>query len=131
VYPFSGSQAVVGQEIRQGIELAVQVINSPYPDLNIPLAAGTGLPALGGMPVQVIFADHQSTTAGAREQTNALITQQQVVALLGSYQSEETRVASEVAEQAGIPFLNPDSSSPATGFRASAEDSCSVSGCSR
>ena len=111
VYPFSGEQAVVGQEIRQGIELAVHITNNPYPDLNMPLAESAGLPAFGGTPVQVIYADHQSSPAGAQERTRELINRHRVVALIGAYQSEQTRISSEVAEQAGIPFLNPDSSS--------------------
>lgn len=113
VYPLSGQQALVGQEIKNGIDLAVDIINNSYPGMNIPLAEGTGLPALAGSPILVVYADHQSTQVGARQRTEELITNSKVVALIGAYQSEETRAASEVAEQAGIPFLNPDSTSPA------------------
>jgi len=113
VYPFSGQQTVAGREIRQGIELGMEVINHPHPQLNLPLADSTGLPAFGGAPVQVLFADHQGLPNKARNETERLIEEKKVIAVIGAYQSEETRVASEVAEQAGIPFLNPDSTSPA------------------
>ncbi|MHB9108089.1 MAG: ABC transporter substrate-binding protein [Armatimonadota bacterium] len=113
VYPFSGQQTAAGREIRQGIALAMEVINHPHPRLNLPLASGAGLPAFGGAPVRVIFADHQGLPEQARDETERLINEQRVIAVIGAYQSEQTRVASEVAEQAGIPFLNPDSTSPA------------------
>ncbi|MEJ2032019.1 MAG: ABC transporter substrate-binding protein [Deltaproteobacteria bacterium] len=100
-----------GEEIRQGIELAVDIINNQYSQLNLPLAENRGLSAFGGIPVQVIYADHQNTEAGARKKTRELITFHEVAALMGAYESDKTKIASEVAE--GIPFLTATSTSPA------------------
>ena len=113
VYPLSGPQSSAGAEVQQGIELALDIINRPHPQLDLPLAAQRGLPALGGTRVEVIYADHQSTAQLAREQTARLIEEERAVALLGAYESEQTRIASEVAEGFAIPFVNATSTSPA------------------
>ena len=48
IYPLSGALASTGAEIKAAVELAVEIVNNPHPELEgIPLAAGS-LPALGG-----------------------------------------------------------------------------------
>lgn len=111
VYPLSGPESAAGAQVKQGIELALDIINEPHPELDLPLAAERGLPALGGRPVRVIFADHESTTAVTQEQTSRLIEDERVSALIGAYESEQTRVASEVAETSAIPFITATSTS--------------------
>ena len=113
VYPLSGPQAAAGEEVRQGIELAVDIIDGQYPQLDLPLAGSRGLPAFGGRPLEVVFADHGSTDAGAREKTRQLIAYRHVVALMGAYESSKTKVVSQIAEDAGIPFLCATSTDPA------------------
>ena len=51
------------------------------------LGKGGGLNNLGGAKVRVIFADHQGDPQKARAEAERLITQEHVVALIGSYQS--------------------------------------------
>ena len=113
VYPLSGPQSAAGAEVKQGIELALDIINRPHPQLDLPLAPRSGLPALGGAPVAVLYADHQSSATRARDQTARLIEDNRVVALIGAYESDKTRIASEVAEASAIPFLTATSTSPA------------------
>lgn len=113
VYPLSGPQGAVGEEIRQGIDLAVAIVNDEYPDLNLPLAETRGLPGLGGTAIEVVYADHRSTEEGVREATEELISRERVAALIGAYESDKTRVASEIAENAGRPFLTATSTSQA------------------
>ena len=49
IYPLSGALASTGAEIKAAVELAVEIVNNPHPELEgIPLAAGSGLPALAG-----------------------------------------------------------------------------------
>ena len=49
IYPLSGALASTGAEIKAAVELAVEIVNNPHPELEgIPLAAGGGLPALAG-----------------------------------------------------------------------------------
>src|SRR5689334_9926724 len=63
-YPLTGGAASAGTAVKQAIEVAVDIINNPHPELpNLPLAATEGLPGLGGRKVEVIFADHQGNPA--------------------------------------------------------------------
>lgn len=112
-YPLSGGAASAGQSSKAAIEVAVDIINNPHPELGkLPLAAGSGLPGLGGRRVEVVFADHQGNPATAQSETLRLITQDKVTALAGCYQSSCTLTASAVAERYGIPFMAPESASP-------------------
>src|SRR5208283_1302386 len=74
-----------------------------------PLAATAGLPGLGGAKIELDEADHQGNPQVGQQQTLRLITQDHVTAMLGSYHSSVTLVATAVAERQGIPFLVPDS----------------------
>lgn len=113
VYPLSGALASTGGELKQAIELAEDIVNNPHPELKgIPLAAGAGLPKLGGAKIQVVFADSQGKPGVGQAEAERLIDQEHVVALTGAYQSDVTKTASRIAEQRGIPYLNGESSSP-------------------
>ncbi len=119
VYPLSGNLASAGADARQGIELAVEIINGQY-DLDLPLARTAGLPNLQGAKIEIIWADHEGDPEKGAAETKRLLEEKRVVALLGAYNSSVTNQASQVTEAAGIPFLNPESSSPALiqrGFR--------------
>ena len=121
IYPLTGSGAAVGAELRSALELAVDIINNGAPGItDLPLAAGRGLPNLKGAKIKLVFADHQANPQTGATEAERLITQEKVVALVGSYNSAVTATASQVAERAGIPFLNPESSSAsltARGFK--------------
>jgi branched-chain amino acid transport system substrate-binding protein len=113
IYPLSGPLASTGTEIKDAIELAVDIINNPHPELKgLPLAEGAGLPKLGGAKIEVVFGDSQGKPEIGLADAQRLIQQEKVVALTGAYQSAVTKTASRVAEQAGIPYLNGESSSP-------------------
>lgn len=113
LYPLSGALASTGAEIKQAIELAVDIINNPHPEMgDIPLAATSGLPNLGGAKIEVVFDDTQGKPEVGLAEAQRLIDQEHVVALTGAYQSAVTKTASRIAEQRGIPFLNGESSSP-------------------
>lgn len=113
LYPLSGALASTGAEIKAAIELAVDIINNPHPELQgIPLAEGSGLPNLGGARLEVVFGDTQGKPEVGLADAQRLIEREKVVALTGAYQSAVTKTASRIAEQSGIPFLNGESSSP-------------------
>lgn len=113
VYPLSGPESAAGKEVKQGIQLAVDIINNQYSQLNLPLAESRGVSVFGRRtPIQVIYADHQGTEAGAREKTKGLVFRR-VTAIMGAYESDITLIASEIAEEAGIPFLTATSTNPA------------------
>ncbi|WP_421988613.1 ABC transporter substrate-binding protein [Roseococcus sp.] len=108
--PLTGVAASAGNSAKAAIELAVELINTPQPDLAaMPLMATTGFPGIGGRPLQVVIADQQGSPSVAQNQALRLITQERVVALVGAYQSGMTVTASAIAERHGIPFLTGES----------------------
>jgi branched-chain amino acid transport system substrate-binding protein len=117
VYPLSGNLAKVGTDIKDAIDLAVEIVNDDV-DLPLPLGKGKGLPHLGGARLRVVFADHQSSPEKGLSEAERLVTQEKVVALLGAYNSNVTATASQAAERLRIPFLSGESTSPLLTARA-------------
>jgi branched-chain amino acid transport system substrate-binding protein len=111
IYPFSGANAQQGVDAQKAYEVAAEIINKDY-DFDIPLAKGEGLPGLGGAKVRLIFADHQSDPQKGRAETERLITQEKVCAVIGTYQSAVAVTVSQVCERYQIPFISADNSSP-------------------
>ncbi|WP_085991407.1 ABC transporter substrate-binding protein [Oceanobacillus senegalensis] len=111
VYPFTGPLANVGEDIRQAINLAVDIVNNQY-DLPLPLARTIGLPLLKNQKIKVIYKDSKGIPAIGREEAERLIGKEKVVALIGSYQSSVTLQASSIAEAKKVPFLTPEASAP-------------------
>ncbi|WP_394792284.1 ABC transporter substrate-binding protein, partial [Rhodoferax sp.] len=112
IYPLTGPGAAVGAELRSALELATDIINNGAPGMaDLPFSAGKGLPNLKGAKIKLVFADHQANPQTGATEAERLITQEKVVAIVGAYNSAVTATASQVAERAGIPFLNPESSS--------------------
>ncbi|MEM3446770.1 MAG: ABC transporter substrate-binding protein [Candidatus Korarchaeum sp.] len=102
VLPLSGRLAETGADLKRGIEFALEKIN----------AAG-GIKNLGGAKLVVVWGDSAGDPATGAAEAERLIKEEKVVALMGAYQSAVTKTASEVAESYKVPFLNPDSTSPA------------------
>ncbi len=112
LYPLTGSLARIGVDMKQAIDLAAEIVNTPHPELApLTLAASAGLPRLGGRRIRLVWADAKDPET-ARAEAERLIDEEQVVALMGCYASAYTETASLAAETRGVPFLNPESSSP-------------------
>jgi branched-chain amino acid transport system substrate-binding protein len=110
ILPLTGNSASAGQSAKDAIELGAEIINTPHPELKaMPLAATSGLPNLGGAKIELDEADHQGNPQIGQQQTIRLITQDHVAAMLGSYQSSVSLVATAVAERQAVPFLVADS----------------------
>lgn len=110
IFPLTGNAASAGASAKDAVELAVELVNSPHPELKgIPLTNTGGLPNLGGAKLELVSADHQGNPQVGQTQTLRLITQEKVVAMLGAYHSSVALVATAVAERQGIPFLVADS----------------------
>jgi branched-chain amino acid transport system substrate-binding protein len=108
--PLTGNAAAAGQASKAAIEVGTDIINNAHPELgNLPLAATSGVPNLGGVKLDVIFVDHQGNPSTAQQLATQLITQDKVDALMGAYQSSCTFTATPVAERYGIPFMVGDS----------------------
>jgi branched-chain amino acid transport system substrate-binding protein len=111
LFPLSGNAASAGQASKAAVETAIEIVNGAHPEMkNIPLAAGMGLPKLGGAKIVPIFVDHQGNPSEAQSQALRLITEEHVTALFGAYQSSCTFTATAVAERYGVPFVVGDSS---------------------
>ncbi len=110
VYPLTGAAASTGVELKAAAELAAAITNG---DIKAPdtLLAAVGMPNLKGARIKLIFGDHQGNPQVGATETERLITQEKVVAVMGAYFSNVTATASQAAERYGVPFLNPDSSS--------------------
>jgi branched-chain amino acid transport system substrate-binding protein len=113
ILPLSGPLAPTGKALREGVELAADVINNKYPDLKISIAQWEGIPNLGGAKIKLVFADHRGNPAWGADQAKRLIRDEKVTGLTGCYNSSVTKTASVEAERAGIPFVNGESTSPA------------------
>jgi branched-chain amino acid transport system substrate-binding protein len=112
IYPLTGAAASTGAELKAALELAADVINNGAKDIpNLPFSAGGGLPNLKHAKIRLVFADHQGNPQVGATETERLITQEKVVAVVGAYFSNVTATSSQVAERYRIPYLNPESSS--------------------
>jgi branched-chain amino acid transport system substrate-binding protein len=110
IYPLTGNAASAGQSARDAVHLGVDIVNNAHPDLkNLPLGNTGGLPDLGHAKIVLDEADHQGNPQIGQQQTLRLIAQVHVAAMLGSYQSSVSLVATAVAERQGVPFLVADS----------------------
>ena len=94
IMPLSGANAQFGINSRNGIELVADEIN----------AAG-GIKGLDGAKINLIVADGTSTPTTAANVAQRMISQNQVVAILGAFASSLTIAISEVTERRGIPLL--------------------------
>lgn len=115
ILPLSGPLAPTGRELRQGFELMVDIVNNIYPELaqqGLEVAGWDGIPGLDGAKIEPIFADSRGDPAVGADLARRLILEQNVVGLLGAYQSAVTKTVAGVAEVHGIPHINSDSSSP-------------------
>src|SRR5579863_5452036 len=110
-YPLSGANAQIGVDAQKSFETAAAIINNDY-DFDLPLAKGAGLPGLGGARIRLIFADHQSDPQKGRADAERLITQENVCAIIGTYQSAVAVTVSQTCERYQIPFVSAENSSP-------------------
>lgn len=109
VYPLSGTLAPIGRSIRQAVELAVDLVN--HPD-DMPSSMACCFPRYNchKKRINLIWADSQGDPQKGRTETRRLIEKEGAAAVLGSYQSSVTALASMEAEALQVPFLNPESS---------------------
>ncbi len=99
VLPLSGKLAETGADLKQGIEFAVDQINSQG-----------GVKNLGGAKIKLVYGDSAGDPKTGASEAERLITQEHVVALMGAYQSAVTKTVSEVAERYHVPIITVSSS---------------------
>jgi branched-chain amino acid transport system substrate-binding protein len=111
IYPLTGPAASTGHVLLEGVKLAAEIVNGKY-NLNMPLGKEEGLPNLKGAKIVIVSGDHQAKPEVGMAEAERLITQEKVVAIIGSYHSAVTATASQAAERYGIPFVCEASTSP-------------------
>ncbi len=105
LYPLSGAVAKSGEDTLNAVKLAVDVINGKYPDSKLPFAKPGGLPGLSGRKIELLTADHQASPEIGAAEAERMISQEKVVALIGTFHSSVATTVSQVAERDEIPFI--------------------------
>jgi len=116
VYPLTGPLGTIGVRSKAAVELAVDIINGEV-DLDLPFARTQGIPSMGGARLEPVIADSQSDPATGMAEAERLISRENVVVLMGCFQSSVTKTVSFAAERMSTPFINADSISPALAER--------------
>jgi branched-chain amino acid transport system substrate-binding protein len=129
IYPLTGNSAPIGADAKIALEVISEIINGTHAPIPMLMGNGGGLSKLGGAKIRIIMADHQNDPQKARAEAERLITQEHVVALIGSYTSATAATISQVADRYEIPYMSMDNSSPSLNkrglkwfFRTSAHD---------
>jgi branched-chain amino acid transport system substrate-binding protein len=92
----TGQQATFGQSTRKGVDMALDEINE---------AGGV----LGGRRIRVIVEDDQGRPEEASTVVTKLITQDEVVAVLGEVASSNSLAAAPICQQNKVPMITPSS----------------------
>jgi len=97
LWPLTGTDALNGQNPKTTLTYAVKEIND-----------SGGIQCLGGAKLEMAWGDSQSSSEIGNSEMERLITQEHVVAVLGSYESAVVLPASEISEKYGVPYVVPD-----------------------
>jgi len=111
IYPLTGDLAPTGKLCKEGVNLAVDIINNKY-DLPLPLAKVEGIPSLKGAKIEIVYGDSQGSPRTGMAEAERIISSQHVVAMIGGYQSAVVKTASYAAERLGVPYVLSDATSP-------------------
>src|SRR4030043_1391523 len=84
ILPLSGPLAPIGKTLKEGAELAADMVNEKYPGIGISISEWEGIPGMGETSDKLIFADSRGDPAWGAEQGKQLIRVEQVGGLLGS-----------------------------------------------
>ena len=105
VLPFSGTQALIGESMRKGMEFALEEIHESS--------------LLGDQKIRFIFEDSKSNQQSVREAYTKLIEQDEVVAVLGPFSSSRTEDIIDIINKNKTVSLSPTSA--AVGLSARSE----------
>ena len=94
LYPTTGGLAKLGEECVNGLQLAVDEIN----------AAG-GIKSMGGAQIELVRADSQGKPDVGIAEVQRLATKDNVVAIVGTYQSGVAIPATQEAEKQQVPIV--------------------------
>ncbi len=95
IYPLSGPVAEIGQTCLKGVTLAIEQKNQQG-----------GIKSLGGAKINLIVSDIQGKPEIGVVETEKLINEKKVVAILGAYMSAVTLPTTQVAERLKTTYMN-------------------------
>lgn len=110
--PITGAGAPTGAWAKLANEIAAEIINNAHPDLDLPLAATSGLPNLGGAKIEFVYGDSEGKPEKGAAEAERLITVDKVVALSGVGFSGVAAAIQPIEEKYGIPHVEGMASSP-------------------
>nr|WP_319489304.1 ABC transporter substrate-binding protein [uncultured Caproiciproducens sp.] len=103
--PMSGTQQKAGREVKEAMNMFVDIINNERNDIDIPLAKTAGLPNLGGKKIQLVYGDLK-TADTALSEAERLITSEGAVAICGLFSSATTKTAAVSTEKYKVPLVS-------------------------
>jgi len=106
--PTSGDSRAAGIQAQRGAELAAALVNGEQGQT--PLLGTGGLDGLGGATLRIVKEDTRGVPAVGAAAAAKLVSQDKVVGLVGAFDTEVTRDASQRTERLRVPFVNGDSS---------------------
>jgi branched-chain amino acid transport system substrate-binding protein len=94
LFPLTGDLADKGRDSVSAVQLAIDEIN-----------ASGGIRSLGGAKLKIVLGDTKGNPDQGIKETERLIQQEKCLAVIGTYQSSVTKMATQVAERLGTPFI--------------------------
>jgi branched-chain amino acid transport system substrate-binding protein len=106
--PTSGDSRAAGIQAQRGAELAAALVNGEQGQT--PLLGTGGLDGVGGATLRIVKEDTRGVPATGAAAAAKLVSQDKVVGLVGAFDTEVTKEASQRTERLRVPFVNGDSS---------------------
>jgi branched-chain amino acid transport system substrate-binding protein len=106
--PTSGESRAAGIQAQRGADLAAALVNGEAGPT--PLLGTSGLASGGGATLRIVKADTKSDPDSGVAAAAKLAGEDKVVGLVGAFDTEVTKVASQATERLRVPFVNGDSS---------------------
>lgn len=94
IYPLTGALAINGQQQIPMHQFAIDQINEQG-----------GIKCLGGAKLEMIYGDHEAKVELGNAETERLITQEGVIAIMGPYDSGIALTTTEIAEKYEVPYM--------------------------
>jgi branched-chain amino acid transport system substrate-binding protein len=110
--PLTGASAVVGLDMQQGAQLAIERVNAGY---NVPLKGGKTRrigPGLLGKKAQLIIEDDESRAAAAMDAVRKLVHVDKVAVVIGEYSSGRTMPTGQWTNENKVVHISIGANSP-------------------
>jgi branched-chain amino acid transport system substrate-binding protein len=106
--PTSGESRAAGIQAQRGADLAAALVNGEQGPT--PLIGTGGLAGAGGARLTIVKQDTRGDPVAGEAAAAKLVGEDKVAGLVGAFDTEVTKVASERTERLRVPFVNGDSS---------------------